>query len=83
MDEVGPMEGVGHMITQDWMGFGAGDFATWQKREGMTRDFLGVAGEAAANVGELVSITGVDFSCDDRDRSFKPGFGFSETWGDC
>ncbi|XXG76786.1 hypothetical protein AAC387_Pa08g1070 [Persea americana] len=83
MDEVGPMQGAGHMITPDWMGFGAGDLATWQKREGMTRDFLGVAGEAAENVGELVSFTGVDFSCDDRDRSFKPGFGFSETWGDC
>lgn len=81
---MGPMEGVGHMITQEWMGFGAGNYATWQKRDEMTRDFLGVAGEAAMNVGELESITAVDFSCnDDRDRSFKSGFGFSEPWGDC
>lgn len=82
---VGPMGSVGHMITPEYLGFGAGNLATWQKSDGMTRDFLGLAGGAAAagvNVRELLSLTGVDFSYD-RDYTIRPPFGFSETWGDC
>lgn len=78
---VGPMDGLGHMTRPVYPGLGGGgNLATWQKGEGMTRDFLGLAGEAAAacvNVGDLISLRGVDFGSD-RDHSPKTGFG---AWG--
>ncbi|KAJ8650459.1 hypothetical protein MRB53_003482 [Persea americana] len=74
---VGPMDALGHMITP---GLGAGNLGMWQKRESMTRDFLGLAGEAAAagvNVGDLLSVTGIHFASD-PDHSLRSGFGL---WG--
>lgn len=71
------MDALGHMITP---GLGAGNLGMWQKRESMTRDFLGLAGEAAAagvNVGDLLSVTGIHFASD-PDHSLRSGFGL---WG--
>ncbi|XP_058085520.1 protein indeterminate-domain 12-like [Magnolia sinica] len=77
-DVQGHMDAVGHMIPPGYMGIGPGNLSTWQKRDQMTRDFLGLAGEAAAaagvNVRDLLSFTGVDFNYD-RDHTL--------TWGDC
>lgn len=74
---VGTMGTLGHMITP---GLGAGNLGIWQKRESMTRDFLGVAGEATStgvNVGDLLSVTGLNFASD-RDHPLRSGFGL---WG--
>lgn len=71
------MGALDHMITP---GLGAGNLGLWQQRESMTRDFLGVKGEAAAagvNVGDLHSVTGLNFASD-HDHPLKSGFGL---WG--
>ncbi|KAF9607046.1 hypothetical protein IFM89_030819 [Coptis chinensis] len=83
---------VGASISPGCLAPHSGHFATWKKRDRLTRDFLGLTGECGgdANVGDLLSFTRtVDFPSYDRDRSFlrPPDFGFADsatdTWGDC
>ncbi|KAL5561829.1 hypothetical protein UlMin_031576 [Ulmus minor] len=77
-------------------GLTSGDLATWQKTDRMTRDFLGLTGDAnggdglgngAVNVKNVLTYAGagIEFPDYERDHSMlkNQGFGFAETWADC
>ncbi|KAL5702192.1 hypothetical protein ACHQM5_027439 [Ranunculus cassubicifolius] len=99
MGELSQVPHMGTRISPGCLKPNSGLFASWQKSDSQTRDFLGLTGDCGTgggdavrnvNVRDMFSFTRtVDFPSYDRGRSSvrPPDFGFadpaSETWGDC
>ncbi|KAL2556786.1 Protein indeterminate-domain 12 [Forsythia ovata] len=88
---------IGHVTTTraeppEYLAFVAGNLSTWQKCDGLTRDFLGLTGDQCGGGGgangngngtDLLSFTGgVEFSTYDHDQSLlkHQAFEFAEPY---